>query len=656
MTHRIITTCLAAVCAIPGTTAAYAQSTAAQPPVSDFTLEELLNVEVGTVFGASRYLQRVTDAPAAVSIVTHEEIERFGYQTLAEVLRGVRGFYVTNDRNYSYLGVRGFSRPGDYNTRVLILINGHRHNETIYDGAYVGADFPVPIDLVERVEIIRGPGSSLYGTNALFAVINVVTTSADVHGGVRASVQAGSLGTREAGASFGHRTKSGAEIILGGSAFTADGITDFVVPGYGTARDMDDEQSWKLFGSGVYKNWSLQAAFSSRDKRIPTGAFGIALDDPRSQTNDDRGYVELAYDRAWRGTGVIWKASYDRYAYDGYYAYPEAGGEPAYVSLDTGRADWFTTEMLLTRRVARRHFLTGGVEFRHNFRQDQKAQIEETRDVYFEHDANSRVFAAFLQDELTLLQRLTVTAGVRHDRSGDTGSTNLRLAAIFKPIENSALKMLHGRAFRAPNPYELYYYNQITHSLAPEQVSTTEVVWEHYACRRIRLSASGFYYHARDLITQVPSAEARDGFMFANVANATAPGLEFEAEGAWRGVHVLGSYTFQAAHDGDDVELSNSPRHMSHVRVTGPIVPRLLFYGVEGLAMGDRLTVGGNVAEGTFLGNLTLSSRELRRARLSLSIGNLFDRTYADPGAEEHPGGVILQPGRTVRAALAWRF
>ena len=87
-------------------------------------LEQLLEIEVEKVYSASRFEQNVTEAPASVSIVTADDIKKSGYRTLAEILNSVQGFYVSNDRNYSYLGVRGFSRPGDYNTRVLLMIDG----------------------------------------------------------------------------------------------------------------------------------------------------------------------------------------------------------------------------------------------------------------------------------------------------------------------------------------------------------------------------------------------------------------------------------------------------------------------------------------------------------------------------------------------------
>ena len=112
------------------------------------------------------------------------------YRTLADVLNSVRGFYTSYDRNYSYIGVRGFARPGDYNTRVLLLIDGHRFNEPTYDMAAIGTDFPIDVSLVDKVEVIRGPASSLYGTSAFFAVINVITKTASARQGTQVEMAA----------------------------------------------------------------------------------------------------------------------------------------------------------------------------------------------------------------------------------------------------------------------------------------------------------------------------------------------------------------------------------------------------------------------------------------------------------------------------------
>ena len=104
------------------------------------SLEDLMKVDIDSVYGASGYQQRVTEAPASITIVTGDEIRRYGYRTLADILRNVPGFYVTYDRNYSYLGVRGFGRPGDYNSRILLLVDGHRLNENIFESALIGTE------------------------------------------------------------------------------------------------------------------------------------------------------------------------------------------------------------------------------------------------------------------------------------------------------------------------------------------------------------------------------------------------------------------------------------------------------------------------------------------------------------------------------------
>src|SRR6266498_736918 len=102
---------------------------------TELSLDQLVNIRVESVFGASKYEQKITEAPASISIITAEEIEKFGYRTLAEALESVRGIYVANDRNYTYFGLRGFMRPGDYNTRELFLVDGHRMNDDIFDSS-----------------------------------------------------------------------------------------------------------------------------------------------------------------------------------------------------------------------------------------------------------------------------------------------------------------------------------------------------------------------------------------------------------------------------------------------------------------------------------------------------------------------------------------
>lgn len=118
----------------------------AQADMADLPLEQLMQLQVTT---ASRYAQTALEAPATVSVVTADDIRLFGYRNLSEVLGSMRGLHVSYDRTYHYLGTRGFATPGDYNTRVLLLVNGVRFNDNLYDQATIGTDFPIDLDLVD---------------------------------------------------------------------------------------------------------------------------------------------------------------------------------------------------------------------------------------------------------------------------------------------------------------------------------------------------------------------------------------------------------------------------------------------------------------------------------------------------------------------------
>src|SRR6266705_6344379 len=176
--------------------------------------EMILFEDLPSIFGASKYEQKPSEAPASISIITSDEIQRYCYRTLSEILRSVRGFFTTYDRNYSYIGARGFDRPGDYDTRVLLLLDGHRVNDNVYDQASIGTEAFIDVAAIERIEIIRGPSSSLYGTNAFLAVINVVSKSGRSLKGTEIAASGGSFSTGELRMSYGGHSDSGVETFV----------------------------------------------------------------------------------------------------------------------------------------------------------------------------------------------------------------------------------------------------------------------------------------------------------------------------------------------------------------------------------------------------------------------------------------------------------
>src|ERR1700730_11655721 len=203
-----------------GLTAAAQQGT---KDLGEASLEELGTIQV---YSASKHMQNASDAPSSVTVITADEIQEYGYRTLADILQSVRGFYITSDRDYSFVGVRGFGRLGDWNPRILLLIDGHRVNNNILGQAMIGTEFLLDVDLIERIEIIRGPNSSLYGADAFFAVINVITRTPPQLKGVELSLTPASFGTYQGRASYGGQYK-GVDMLLSGTFYNSRGQTFF---------------------------------------------------------------------------------------------------------------------------------------------------------------------------------------------------------------------------------------------------------------------------------------------------------------------------------------------------------------------------------------------------------------------------------------------
>jgi outer membrane receptor for ferrienterochelin and colicins len=642
------------------------------PSLADMTLEQLVSIEFQTVYSASRREQKTWEAPSSVSIVTRDEVQSFGYRTLAEVLRSAPGIYTTDDRYYSYLGMRGFSRPGDYNSRVLLLIDGHRANDNVYDSALLGQEALINVDDIERVEIIRGPASSLYGSSAFFGVINVVSRKGRHIDGVEASVEGGSLETFKGRISAGHRFASGWEAMVSGSYYDSRGHERLYYPEFaapesnrGIAENLDSERAWHALSTLSYGNIVFSAAFNARTRGIPTASFGTHFNDPRSKTMDQAGYLDLKFERDFAADiHLLTRLGYHHYEYHGDYPYNYADpGDPPdlVMNRDDVDGDWWGLEAVATKPFFDRLTVTAGLEVRHNLKQEQ-INYDKTAPptVYVNSDEESVVVGAYMQGDWAIRSNLIFSAGIRYDYYSTFGDTvNPRLGLVYQPWNPTTFKLLYGRAFRAPNAFETDYVSpgfSASDDLKAETIQTIETVWEQVLRDPLRTSASLFYYDVEDLISLDYSTAS---IRFKNIDSARAYGLELSAEGRWtNGYFARLSYTAQRAEDGNTGdELSNAPRHLAKLHGRVPLLGDRLQAGAEILYGGSVSAVQAGRVDDYWLVNLTLVSRRIiKGVEVSASIYNLFDRDYAVTGSEEHVQRTIPQNGRSFRIKLTYHF
>ena len=629
------------------------------PDLGALNLEQLMKVQFYT---ASKHAQDASETPASVTVITRAEIRAYGYRTLADILQGVRGFWVNSDRNYSYLGVRGFSSPGDYNTRILLLVNGHRINDDIFDQALIGTEFPLDVDLIERIEIVRGPASSLFGTNAFFGVINVITRQPPIVPTVEASMEGGTEFTRKARVTVGlPQLLDGA--LLSASMYRSDGYDSLYFPEYdspvtnnGVANRVDGDRYGSAFALLKWKHFQFQGLVGSREKLIPTGSFGTIFDDPANRTTDSRGFGELSYKRDFlSGLQLTSLWYYDAYLYQGTYAYGVNGLRE--LEYDKARGDWIGTEVNLSRPLGHRNTVTAGTEIRYNLRQVQEVQPYLGFPGFDDHRSSS-VFALYGQDELRIASHLSVNAGVRLDHYSTFGSAvSPRIAAIFRPDEKTAIKYTFGHAFRAPNAYELYYSDGVSLEsnprLQPENIASHSVAVERILTSTFRAVAEAYYNRLDNLIDQRQDPSTGMA-QYSNVNSSTGRGLEFELSAQRNKLRGELSYTLQRSIDRNTgAGVANSPLHMAKLKLQAPLRSALLA-GVELHYLSPQATYLNSRIPDFLTANLTLSTaKPIAGFDLSASCYNLFDRRNYDPVAPGLTELRLLQDGRGFRVQVA---
>lgn len=644
--------------------------------LAEKSIEELLDLRVARVVSASKRLERVTEAPASVTIITAEEIRRYGWRTLADVLRSVRGFHISYDRYYNYVGVQGFSRTGDYNSRILLLLDGHRLNEPIYEGAYVESGLPIDLDLVSRVEIIRGPGSAVYGTNAFAGVVNLISKSADElanEGRQREiSLEAGSRGMQRVRFSGGRQFSNGISFVGNVTGFRANGLDQFPVPEFDqpgqspfvTPRNSDREAAGQAFAALHYKDFYASLGFSQRRKNLAALWEGQPAEATRNFGIDTRGFLQVGVRKKLGETGGLHLRVFgDEYRFAG--VTPYAMNDPLLPSTiehhERAKSIWWGGEVQWDQQWASVNELTVGVDFRIIPRLTLSTYDVNPFIPYGNTRTSLSNYGLFAENVLSLGNAWKVISGARVDDYSSFGRTfNPRAGVIFSPNRRTAFKALIGTAFRAPNPFELNYDTPsylANPNLQPEKTATSEAVWEQYWGANWRSSLSVFHSRYSNLIGQQENSENLVEYMNSGrlSGNGFAGELAYSQKDGW---DFLVSYSYQNLHyPNSSLPVTNSPHHLFKLRLSRPLGASPFVLGGELQGTSAAATVHGDAyAKAYYWPSLTVSSRRLQqRMELAFSVYNLANARYFHPIGDEWGMALMRQDPRSFRVQLTLR-
>ena len=636
--------------------------------IQDLTLEDLLDVEINT---AAKYDQKIDDVPAPVHIVTAEQIAQHGYQTLEDVLNTVPGFYSTYDRNYNYTGVRGFSRPSDYSNRVLLLLDGHKINEVYYGSMDAGRLYAgINLKSIQRIEIIQGPGSVLYGTGAMFAVINLVSKKGNEVNGLQLGMNMGSFGHLGADFTYGKEYQSGLNVSLAGALGKIKGqdlyFAEFDDPATsnGIAEDADKEDYQGLRFAVSYGGLNVQGMYTARRKAIPTAAWDMIFNDGRAESFDTFGFFEILYAYELQADKTITsRVYYDDYYYEGIYPYEEVeeGAPYAYVWKEkTATRSTGIESRLLWDTGSNNRFIMG-----FEYQMAPKLYFKEWDEWGSGFDANNEftVLSVFSQDEYQITSNLAFTGGLRYDDYSNMGGfITPRLAAIYNFSKTATMKALHGVAFRTPTTYERYYEDlsygyKNNPDLIQEMITSTDLVYLNRMTPSLLFSAAIFHYNMEGVITQ--TIDPTDGnIVHKNGERVASSGIELilQRKGAQKLPGYL-SYSLNHSRELDlDEKLSNSPSILIKAGTHFQLLDKFEI-ALDLRYETPRRTVYFKRSKSVFLGDLALSSSGLHnRIKISVKVKNLFDVQYGHPASWEHRQHFIPQDGRSIQVGLNYNF
>ena len=673
--------------------------------------EDYVSIATGTI-------QPIAKAPAVASVITASQIRAMGARDIDQVLESVPGLHVSLSSIYNpeYL-FRGIS--SDFSPQVLMLINGIPITN-LFQGDRNLVWGGMPVEAISRIEVIRGPGSALYGADAFAGVINIVTKTPEEIKQNSAGVRVGSFDTTDVW--FTAAGEKGDLAYMGSVEFTkSDGsdaridrdaqslldlITGTAVSNAPGSVNLSSENI-ELRLETSYKKLRLRAGGQIR-KNIGDGAGAAQALNPENKFSSQRFNVDLTYteEELFEKTFVEFQASYfdtSQEVEGDFILYPAGSTGPFLNPLGVPIFPPFPDGVIGNPEIFERHTRFGarlehsGIDkhrisvgagyydgeidkitesknfgFNPETMQiilpgDPLVDVSDTAFVFLTEDSRNNSYV-FLQDVWLLANDWELTAGLRHDNYSDFGNTtNPRLALVWSTSYKLTTKLLYGEAFRAPsfaqtrainNPLILGNIN-----LEPEEIKSYELAFDYRPNYELTLMTNFFYYDWTDIIQFVPDAN-NSTRTAQNAGEQTGYGMEFEA--VWEATDnftLTGNLAVQNSTDETlDVPAAKSPEKQLYLRADW-ILPKDWRVNLRANWVMDRNRLSGDVRpdiDDYVLFDLSLRNVINNAFEVALTVNNLFDEDAREPSPNSDPMPFIPNDlplsGRAVLGEIRYKF
>lgn len=726
MLIRFLISLLLFILIIPGYAAQMDEGREAIDYLKALDFEELLDVEVvlDDVFDvfdglikarkttiATGETQSTARAPSVTSVITAQDIEAMGARNMDEALEAIPGLHVTKRSQVygsSYI-IRGMY--SDYNPEALVLVNGIPWRDLALGGrgqTWMG----LPASVISRIEVIRGPGSAVYGADAFAGVINVITKSKDDIDGTEAGIRLGSFNTQDAWILHGNQwgdfdiavmldyhNTDGHEEIIEADAQTEIDHAFRTSASHAPGPPEISKRNFEVYLNVARKNWRGRVGYQGWHDWGNGAGLAQALDPEYVGNRTERFLTDLTYHNPtftpyWDVTAQISLVDFQigipgnirlfpRGAFGG--AYPNGMiGNPGYGQRHT-RFNLFGFYAGF-----RKHLIRIGTGYHYgdlyqvteskNYKIDRNTgipiplgsivDVTDTSSIWLPEGSRKDWYIS-LQDIWYLAPDWEFTMGIRYDHYSDFGSTvNPRLALVWQPRRDFTTKLLYGSAFRAPSFIEQYTINNPVllgnPDIVPETVQTWELAFDYQATDNLHLTMNLVNYQAEDKILYVsePSVEGTVQNIAQNAGSQEAYGLEFETR--WKmntRSSLLANYAFMKVTDeNNDFDGGNYPRHSAYLRTDWLLYPNWYLdaqvtwigemkrvYLDQRPPLDDHTTV-----------DLTLRRKDIKEGHwnFAVSVRNLFDTDVREPalGPNSKVPNDLPQAGRNYFLELRYRF